>query len=91
MDGDTEVRDNTNCTWTTDATGGVPPYSYEWFRDGDPVESGGESEAEYEDDTGDESFELRVEVADSESRTTAWEESISVSSSNPLCEGGVQN
>jgi hypothetical protein len=58
VDGSTEVQPEQTCTWNAIATGGEPPYSFEWYVDGDLEDN--TSEFQYE--VGQESFGLEVIV-----------------------------
>lgn len=88
IDGPTEVREFTDCTYTADATGGFPPYSYQWYIDGEAVE-GDEEEGDQEElevDVDEDSFLLEVRVSDSESLNESEEIFVDVSPNHPTCQ-----
>jgi len=91
IEGETDVPDFFDCTWTAEVSNGTPPYSYQWFRDGDPIEAEG-TNAEVTLDTGNEDFVLEVLVEDSGSSAgSSPEVSIDVSSLHTSCTGGGGN
>lgn len=51
---------NTTHTWYAPTSGGYPAYSYQWYRDGNPVGTG----SSYTGNAGTTNFDLRVEVTD---------------------------
>jgi hypothetical protein len=63
IDGPTDVPANTECEWKANVNGGLPPYSYEWLRDGITVST----TDSYTADTGTNDFRLDLEVVDGRS------------------------
>jgi len=51
---------NSTQTWNVPTTGGSPPYTYQWYRNGNPVGTG----SSYTASAGASDFSLRVEVTD---------------------------
>lgn len=76
-----------DCTYTADATGGYPPYSYEWYIDEEPVEPDEEGDGEVltvegvEDD-----FTLEVTIEDSRGFDESDEVFVDVSPNHPDCD-----
>jgi hypothetical protein len=60
LNGPSDTGEDEYCTWTGEATGGVPPYSYKWYREYSFVGTGDT----YEGDTGSSDFFLEVRVTD---------------------------
>jgi hypothetical protein len=60
VSGTTIPAPNTTHTWYAPTSGGYPGYSYQWYRDGNPVGNG----SSYTGNAGTTNFDLRVEVTD---------------------------
>ena len=74
IEGPTEVYSYKECTWHANATGGNPPYSFAWYRDGLQVDN----DATYTGNTGTADFLLEVLVTD-QSPLPAVRDAINVS------------
>jgi hypothetical protein len=81
IDGPTTVRANDLCTWNSSVSGGNPPYTYAWCRNG-IYKSG---TASYTDDTGTAGFTLRLEVRDKYDSVGLDEINVSISAMVPPC------
>jgi hypothetical protein len=58
--GPSEVYAYRSCTWYAQATGGAPPYQYQWYRDGSPVGTS----SSYTANSGGSDFSVSVWVTD---------------------------
>lgn len=79
--GPSSVGQEETCTWTADAAGGDPSYSYEWYRDNSFVGTGDE----YTAGTGTSDFLLRVDVTDQQGTIRSDDLYVTVEG-EPLCE-----
>ncbi len=85
ISGPTPVRTNqTTCTWTANAAGGVLAYSYAWKKNGSSV--GTNSQFLTLPSTGTTSFTLQVDVTDAEHALKTSTLSVSVSGAAPACQ-----
>lgn len=78
--GHSEVPPNEDCTWWADPWGGVSPYSYEWYKDGVPVDSLDHLTI----NTGTSDFTLKLDVQDHIGNTGSDTKSVTVTSM-PKC------
>jgi hypothetical protein len=87
IEGATEVLEFSDCTYTADATGGYPPYSYQWYIDEELVEEPVEEEGELEVEVGSDSFWLQVRMEDSKGFIDwSHEVFVDVSPNHPNCD-----
>jgi hypothetical protein len=87
IEGATEVLEFSDCTYTADATGGYPPYSYQWYIDEELVEGPFEEEGELEVEVGSDSFWLQVRMEDSKGFIDwSHEVFVDVSPNHPNCD-----
>lgn len=92
IEGPTEVLEFDDCTYTADATGGYPPYSYQWYIDEEPVEGdeGDEVQGDQEElevEVGTDGFWLQVRIEDSKG-FVEWSDEVfvDVSPNHPNCQ-----
>ena len=79
--GPSRVKPNTTCMWWPSVSGGTPPFTYDWYRNGAWISS---DEYAYIQ-TGSATFTLRLDVADHYQQTASKSKSVTVSSSAQQC------
>ena len=82
ISGHSMVRPGAECLWSGNATGGVPPYSWQWNVDGNPVGDGSPT-LRYTNNGA--SFTIFLTVVDAQNGTGAGSYGVSVSSEAPEC------
>lgn len=82
IEGPTSVKPNQECTWMAERSGGLSPFSYTWYLDGDSVASG----IYYDGEVGTSSFELWVTIRDTHGFNDSKVLQISVSQGGEDCE-----
>jgi hypothetical protein len=78
--GPSSVRPNTTCEWLAEASGGTPPYSWDWSGGTTIYEDEGYYLARYSS-----SFTVTVQITDAAGQTATDSHSVNVSSNAPAC------
>jgi len=81
ISGPTLVQPNDYCMWTGSASGGTPPYTYEWYNGTSHVASGQWVNIQ----TGTTTFTLNLYVHDATGRPGSDADAITVSGGAPIC------
>lgn len=81
IQGDLQVRSNSNCFWNAMPSGGTYPYTYEWYRGSTLVGT----ENGWGDDTGEDDFFLTVIVTDTYGYSADASIAVEVDPSFPAC------
>jgi len=79
--GPNEVRPNVTCSWEATASGGTPPYTFEWYVNS--VYAGSGTYLEYTNAGS--TFTLQLTVRDASSGFGSTSQTVTVNSSAPVC------
>jgi hypothetical protein len=81
VNGQLNVAPNSNCAWNAIGYGGLPPYTFEWYKDGNYVASG----PTYQTNVGTSSFELLVKIWDAAPSSAETMVAVNVQNGYAFC------
>lgn len=85
IDGPTEIQPGATCTWYAFASGGTPPYSYQWSNNYTPVGNDYYYSGSKETGSGGTTFRVRVAVVDAANAQGEHEITVSENQSAQVC------